>query len=248
MAPPRPRATTRSTARSSTPSEPGAVSSRSASSRAPTTAGAARARRRRGRRGGGAASSRASGRRGRRRSSGSRRDQPARSRPGAGGRSSGQPRHSQPRVTTPSGRPQQPGELRRGEQRDPAHAEALGAGGEPQVLDRRRRSDHRSASGKVARPRTPAAGGAPVAADDDAQRCLADALELQVEQPAAGVGLELGGLAQPLAVGHHGGRGRGSPGRATTRNRHGWLCPTEGAAWAAVRTRSRTSSGTGSGR
>ena len=65
-----------------------------------------------------------------------RADQPARSSPGSGGRSSGQPRHSQPSVSTPSGQPDERGQLVGPEQGDPSHADAFDACRQPEVLDR----------------------------------------------------------------------------------------------------------------
>ena len=101
---PRPSATMRSTARSRAPSDPGGVSSTSAASRAPTTDAGSGAWRWDG---GGSGASASSLQRSHSTTSDSgwRLDQPARSSPGSGGRSSGQPRHSHPSVSTPGGSP-----------------------------------------------------------------------------------------------------------------------------------------------
>ena len=143
----------RSTYRSSTPREPGGVSSASASSRAPTTASLRGARRCEG--GAWVSSLQRSLRI--TSSTGCRRDQPARSRPGAGGRSSGQPRQSQPSVTTPSGTPTRPSRSacsNRVTQPTPSPSARAAS----QRFSMAHAHDHRSASGKVARPSTPPAG------------------------------------------------------------------------------------------
>ena len=81
----------------------------------------------------------------------------------------------------------------------PADAEPFGARGQPQVLDRaRRRVD--VGLGDRAAPEDLAVGVAVVAADDDAERGLDDALDLLVEE-LAGALVEAVGLAQALALG-----------------------------------------------
>ena len=126
----------RRSASPSSPSEPGAASRRSSASRVPTRAAASAAAgpgsRSRGASGGATPGHRSVMTTS---ASGSRCDQPCRSRPGAGGRSSGQPRHSQPSVTTPVGQAEQAGQLGGIEQGDPADPEAMAAGGQPDVLD-----------------------------------------------------------------------------------------------------------------
>ena len=145
--------------------------------------------------------------------SGIRCDQPARCRPGSGGRSSGQPTHSQPSVGHAVRQPDQRGQVGGLEQRHPAQPEALGAGGSHRFWIAAAQL-HMSASGNVARPSTPAAARPPVAAHDDAERRLTDALRAAGR---AGGGRRPGPSARPGAAvrGRRAGRhARAGPRRA----------------------------------
>lgn len=131
-----------------------------------------------------------------------RRDHAARSSPGEGGRSSGQPRQSHPSVSTPSGR-------------CTSVARSAGANSVTQPMPRpsaraashrfsiAHAHDHRSASANVARPRIPAAGFACRSTRQPREEppvCL----ELQIQEPASGVCVELRRLGDPLPVSQQG--------------------------------------------
>src|SRR5580692_6796022 len=94
---------------------------------------------------------------------------------------------------------QQVGQVGGLKERHPAKAEAGRAGGQPHVLDRAGAAPQVSvAQGRPAE--NPGRRCPPVAGDDDADRGLPDAVELEVEQPGAAIGGELPGLPEPLAV------------------------------------------------
>jgi hypothetical protein len=92
------------------------------------------------------------------------------------------------------------GQVVRLEQRDPPEAESLRAGGQPQVFDGGRATPHVGVGERRA-PEHAGRGRAPVTTDDDADRRLAQTLQLQILQPPSRVGLELRGLPQPFAIG-----------------------------------------------
>ena len=268
---PRPSATTRSSTRSNTPSEPGGVSSTSAPSRAPTTSCGAGARSEPGRSAPAAAGvgtgtsvdARPAAARSRERcetgapvsvqrsvmttsASGRRRDQPARSRPGAGGRSSGQPRHIQPSVTTPGGRSSKPASSSgRKSVTQPIPSPSARAASHRFWIAQAQ--DHTSESGKVARPSTPAAGTrrsqhttTPSGASRRPSSCRSSRWRADSGSSWAACRSRSASAIREACSRRAGSR--------TTRNRHGWECPTDGAAWPACRTRVSSSSGTGSGR
>ena len=197
-----PSATTRSTARSSTPSDPGGVSRRSAASRTATTACLVRRPQVRPRWRG--------------------RHAPVVVGPPVGQddvlqrcplRPAGplQTRRGRPLVgpaeTQPAqgdhtvGQVQQRGEVLRLEQRHPPDAEALGTGGEPQVLDRAGARPQVGVGERGAAEHA-CGGGASVAAHHHPQRRVPDAVQLEVEQSPGRVRCQARRLGQPLAVGH----------------------------------------------
>ena len=178
--------------------------------------------------------------------SGCRRDQAARSRPGSGGRSSGQPRQSQPSVSTRSGRfinvcsccgsnsVTQP----RPSPRPLAVSQAFWMAAA---------HDHMSLSVKVARPRTPCAS---------VRRSQQTTMPSGASRmPSSWRSSSLRALSgsrscacrsrSPSAIVAARSRVSGS---VTMMNRHGWECPTLGAWWAAVSTWSTRSRPTPSGR
>src|SRR2546430_3843960 len=86
---------------------------------------------------------------------------------------------------------------------DPADADAFGAGGEPDVLNRAGRAVEVGIGNRVAAEHLFA--GLSVAADADAERRLADAFDLQVEV-LAGAGGGIAGLGEAVPPGeglHH---------------------------------------------
>ena len=94
---------------------------------------------------------------------------------------------------------QQAGQVGGLKERHPAEAEAGRAGGQPHVLDRAGAAPQVGvAQGRPAE--NPGRGRPSVAGDDDADRGLPDAVELEVEEPGAAIGGELPGLPEPLAV------------------------------------------------
>jgi hypothetical protein len=95
---------------------------------------------------------------------------------------------------------QQVRQVPRLEERHPAKAEPGGTGREPDVLHGARAAPHVGVGER--RPAEHACRWRPaVASDDDADRCLPDAVKLQVKQPGATVFRQLFRLAQPLGVG-----------------------------------------------
>jgi len=143
-------------ARSSTPSEPRGVRRVSAASRTETTANWSGARSFE--TGGSGSLSRADQRSGiTTASSDNRFDQPTRSSPGSGGRSSGHPRHNQPSGTTSAGRSSRDARSSGGNSvTQPTPSPSARAASHK--FSMAQMQDHRSASGNVRRPRTPAAG------------------------------------------------------------------------------------------
>ncbi len=241
---PAPAATTRSSARSSAPRLPTGVSSGSASSRAATTAacvGAAQP----GHRGG-----RVLGRPALPQHHVGQRlpARPAGALEARRGRALVRPAEAQPAQGDDAvGQAEQLGQLLGPEQRDPAEPQPLGPGGQPEVLDRARARPHVG----VRERRPPQHAGRrhpPVAADDDAERRLADALELQVEQAPAGVRLELRRLPEPLAVGEHAPPAHGSAGQPPRGTATAGSARRSAPGARRSARRSSRSSGTGSGR
>ena len=231
----------RSSTVSSTPSEPGTVSRSSARSRAATTSVGAGARRCE------AGASRSVQRsRMTTCSSGSRFDQPARSRPGSGGRSSGQPRQSQPRVSTPSGRPSSSASSV-GSKSVTQPSPRPWARAVSQMFSIAAAHDHRSASGKVARPSTPAAGVRRSQATTTPRGASRMPSSRRSSSPRADSSAMSAACRRRLRSAIRAAASRVAD-SVTTTKRHGCEWPTEGARWPAASTAVSTSSGTGSGR
>ena len=158
---------------------------------------------------------------------GIRRDHAARSNPGAGGRSSGHPRHSQPRVCTPSGR-------------SSSRARSVGSNSVTHPIPRpwaRAVShmfwmavahDHRSVSGKVARPSTPSPAVRRSQATTTPTGASRSPSSFRSSSRAARSGVSWAACARRARSARCAARSRVCCSR-TTMNRHGWECPTLGA-------------------
>ena len=127
---------------------------------------------------------------------------PARGRGPAAARQAS-PRTASPASRRPAGNPTREASSSGGNKRHPPEAEALGPGRQPQVLNGARAGPH---VGVGERGPTQHGGGRrpPVATDDNAQRRLADPVQLEVEHSAPCVLGQEVGLALALPFGDDG--------------------------------------------